>query len=79
MKKLQEYAISALFTFLTGFVITTVAYVQNTANINFETFVDAGFWIGLTLAGVRAGIKVTWEYLLPLVPKLINYFKTFIK
>jgi hypothetical protein len=76
---LKEYAISALFTFLTGFVIATVAYINNTQNVTFETFLDTGFIVGMVLASVRAGIKLVWEYLLPLVPKLLKYFKTFIK
>ena len=75
----KKYLISAAFTFATGFLITTITYIQAVPSFDFTTFLDNGFWVGLALAGTRAGVKLTWEYLLPLVPKLLKYFKSFIK
>ncbi len=66
--EIKRYLISSVYTFLTAFLVVILA-MWGTLNTN---VFDGAAWTGVLMAGLRAGIKLTGEFLLPL---LIDVFR----
>lgn len=75
MKKLKEYAISAGYTFLAGFIPVIWIGLSSTT-LGWEQITESSFWVGLILAGIRAGMKAFMEFIAPLVPVLVKWLKS---
>lgn len=75
MQKLKEYAISAGYTFLAGFIPVLWLGLSSPA-LTWDNALEGSFWVGLLLAGIRAGMKALMEFVAPQIPVLVNWLKS---